>query len=234
MKIADGLYSSALLIAFLSCGDAGLRYTIVKEIPHDTAAFTQGLLHHDGSLYESTGLLGRSELRRLDPVTGAVEASVPLPTDRFGEGIALLDERLYQLTWKSEVAYVYDVSTLALLDSLSYDTEGWGLTTDGTSLIMGDGSSTLRVLDPTATQSFATAGMADRPDSLAGKRVGLLSNDKLNSEELLDAIYDVLAERFDVASSHSFNKGDASRPADPDVLSDFSGEVDVALLANGD
>ncbi|MCH7740649.1 MAG: hypothetical protein IIC93_10965 [Chloroflexi bacterium] len=93
---------------------------------------------------------------------------------------------------------------------------------------------TLRVLDPTATHSIATAGMAERPDSLAGKRVGLLSNDKLNSEELLDAIYDVLAERFDVAASHRLNKGDASRPAEPEFLSDFSSEVDVALLANGD
>jgi len=93
---------------------------------------------------------------------------------------------------------------------------------------------TLRVLDPTATPSIATAGMAERPDSLAGKRVGLLSNDKLNSELLLDAIYDVLADRFDVAAAYRFNKGDASRPARPEVLSDFSTEVDVALLANGD
>ena len=89
--------------------------------------------------------------------------------------------------------------------------------------------------DPeTATPSIATAGMAERPNSLAGKRVGLLSNDKLNSEELLDAIYDVLADRFDVAAGYRLNKGDASRPANPEVLSDFSSEVDVALLANGD
>ncbi len=93
---------------------------------------------------------------------------------------------------------------------------------------------TLSVLDPTATHSIATAGMAERPDSLAGKRIGLLSNDKLNSEELLDAIYEVLADRFDVAAVHRQSKGDASRPARPEVLSDFSREVDVALLANGD
>ncbi len=93
---------------------------------------------------------------------------------------------------------------------------------------------TLRVLDPTVTLSIATERMAERPDSLAGKRIGLLSNDKLNSEALLDAIYDVLADRFDVKASHRINKGDASRPADPDFLSDFSNEVDVALLANGD
>lgn len=93
---------------------------------------------------------------------------------------------------------------------------------------------TLRVLDPTGTLSIATDGMAERPDSLAGKRIGLLSNDKLNSEALLDAIYDVLAERFDVSASHRINKGDASRPAEPEFLSVFSNEVDVALLANGD
>ena len=93
---------------------------------------------------------------------------------------------------------------------------------------------TLRVLDPTGTLSIATDGMAERPDSLAGKRIGLLSNDKLNSEALLDAIYDVLAERFDVSTSHRINKGDASRPAEPEFLSDFSNQVDVALLANGD
>jgi hypothetical protein len=93
---------------------------------------------------------------------------------------------------------------------------------------------TFRILDPTAPQSIATDGMAERPESLQGLRVGLLRNDKLNSEPLLDAIYDVLAERFDVATAYKINKGDASRPAEPDLLGDFSNEVDVALLANGD
>jgi hypothetical protein len=91
-----------------------------------------------------------------------------------------------------------------------------------------------KVLDPTAPQSVATDGMAERPESLAGMRVGLLRNDKLNSEPLLDAIYDVLAERFEVGSAYRINKGDASRPAEPEFLNDFSQEVDVALLANGD
>jgi len=139
--------ASVALVVAVGCGDSGLNYTVVREVPHDTDAYTQGLLLHDGSLYESTGLLGRSQLRRLDPETGAVLASISLPADRFGEGLALLDDRLYQLTWKSRVGYVYDVSTLALLDSFAYDSEGWGLTTDGTSLILGDGSSTLRFLD---------------------------------------------------------------------------------------
>ena len=91
-----------------------------------------------------------------------------------------------------------------------------------------------RVLDPTASASIATNGMAERPESLAGMRIGLLRNDKLNSEPLLDAIYDVLAERFELASAYRANKGDASRPADHEFLFDFSNEVDVALLGNGD
>ncbi|MDA1297593.1 MAG: hypothetical protein O3B04_06280 [Chloroflexi bacterium] len=92
----------------------------------------------------------------------------------------------------------------------------------------------LTVLDPTSTLSIATAGMAARPESLAGKRIGLLANDKLNAERLLDAIYDVLADRFEVAAFHRVNKGNASRPAEPGLLKTFASEVDVALLANGD
>ncbi|MDE0592082.1 MAG: hypothetical protein OSB68_02385 [Dehalococcoidia bacterium] len=93
---------------------------------------------------------------------------------------------------------------------------------------------TFRVLDPTSPQSIVTDGMAERPESLKGMRIGLLRNDKLNAEPLLDAIYDVIAERFEVASAYRINKGDASRPAEPDLLGDFSNEVDVAILANGD
>ena len=93
---------------------------------------------------------------------------------------------------------------------------------------------TLQLLDPTSKPFIKTDGMADRPDTLAGKRIGLLYNDKLNAGELLDAIFDVLADRFDAATSHRVNKGNASRPADPDLLKKFASEVDVALLANGD
>ena len=100
-------------------------------------------------IYESTGLLGRSQLRRVDLKTGAVQKAVPLAPDRFGEGLALLHGKLFQLTWKSRVGYVYDAASLARVDSFAYSGEGWGLTTDGTSLIMSDGTDTLRFLDPT-------------------------------------------------------------------------------------
>jgi glutamine cyclotransferase len=123
-------------------------FTMVRRFPHDTSAYTQGLVYANGTLFESTGLYGHSQVRRVDLATGRVLASVALPADHFGEGLALLHGRLYQLTWKEQVGYVYDASTLARVDSFTYRGQGWGLTTDGSSLIMSDGSATLRFLDP--------------------------------------------------------------------------------------
>lgn len=139
--------------AGLSLASCGARsesgdYTVLRRFPHDTTAYTQGLVYEDGRLYESTGLLGQSQIRVLDLETGTVQVVRDLPPDRFGEGLALLRGRLYQLTWTSGVAYVYDAETLDLLDSLRYQGEGWGLATDGGSLIMTDGSATLRFRDP--------------------------------------------------------------------------------------
>ncbi len=123
-------------------------FQIAARIPHDTTAFTQGLVWHDGTLFESTGLYGHSQVRRVDPATGVVRQAVSLPPDRFGEGLTLLRGRLYQLTWEHEVGYVYDASDLAKIGSFRYRGEGWGLTTDGHHLIMSDGSETLRFMDP--------------------------------------------------------------------------------------
>ncbi|RMH19104.1 MAG: glutaminyl-peptide cyclotransferase, partial [Acidobacteria bacterium] len=106
-------------------------------------AFTQGLLWYDGALYESTGLHGRSEVRRTSPWSGAIEARHVLDPQLFGEGLARVGERLVQLTWQSGIALVYDLRTLTPVDSFAYEGEGWGLTYDGSQLIMSDGSSTL-------------------------------------------------------------------------------------------
>src|SRR5690606_29638494 len=140
--------AAALAAATCSRGEPATGYEVIARFPHDTSAYTQGLLYHGGVLYESTGRYGASELRRVELETGRVLQRVRLPDDRFGEGLALLDGKLYQLTWESEVGYIYDVETLALLDSFTYAGEGWGLTTDGRSLIMSNGSDTLRYLDP--------------------------------------------------------------------------------------
>lgn len=128
-------------------------FEIVAQFPHDTGAYTQGLVWDDSVLYESTGRYGYSEVRRVDLRTGKALATTRLAPDRFGEGLALLEGRLYQLTWESKVGYVYDAATLARVDSFTYAGEGWGLATDGTSLVMSDGSDSVRFLSPT---SFAT------------------------------------------------------------------------------
>lgn len=124
-------------------------FAVTAKFPHDPTAYTQGLLLDKGVLYESTGLYGHSDVRRVDLKSGRVLASRKLADNRFGEGLALLNGRLYQLTWKEGVAYTYDPATLAPGDSFRYGGEGWGLTTDGTSLIMSDGSDSLRYLSPT-------------------------------------------------------------------------------------
>lgn len=100
-------------------------FEITDRLPHDPTAYTQGLLWADGVLFESTGQYGHSEVRRVDLRSGRVLASRALPANRFGEGLALVKGRLYQLTWESGVAYTYNASTLAPLDSIQYPGEGW-------------------------------------------------------------------------------------------------------------
>ncbi len=121
---------------------------VVAEFPHDVEAFTQGLAIVDGQLYEGTGQYGRSELRKVDLETGRVLQRVPLDRRYFGEGIAIWGDRIIQLTWKAGLAIVYDKETLKPLGTFRYEGEGWGLTHDGEHLIISDGSSTLRFLDP--------------------------------------------------------------------------------------
>jgi glutaminyl-peptide cyclotransferase len=146
----------------VACGEHhSSDYIVTKTLPHDTSAYTQGLLYHDGVFFESTGEYGHSTVRRVDVATGSVLASVALTPSRFGEGLALFGNRLYQLTWQSHIGYVYDVSNLGLVDSFPYEGEGWGLTTDGASLIMSDGTDTLRFLDPRTYRVTRKLGVRD-------------------------------------------------------------------------
>ncbi len=134
---------------------------VVREFPHDTAAFTQGLLWHDGALYEGTGEVGRSSIRRVTLETGAVEQRRDVPAPYFGEGIAILGDRLFQLTWKNGVAFVYDRRTFAPRGEFRYPGEGWGLTTDGTRRVMSDGTATLRFLDPDTFDTLRTVTVTE-------------------------------------------------------------------------
>lgn len=125
-----------------------LRVRVLRRYPHDTGAFTQGLLWQDGVLYESTGQYGKSSLRRVRLEDGKVLADRPLERKLFGEGLALVDDRLIQLTWRSGTAVVSDLDTLARRETLRYPGEGWGLCFDGKALAMSDGSSILEFRDP--------------------------------------------------------------------------------------
>jgi glutamine cyclotransferase len=132
-----------------------LRATVVEEIPHDPTAFTEGLTSDGPGLYESTGQVGQSQLRELDPKTGAVLRSVPLRTDLFGEGMAVVGDRIWQLTWKNGFAIEWDKATFTELRQVRLDGEGWGLCFDGKRLVRSDGTDRLRFHDPT---SFSETG----------------------------------------------------------------------------
>ncbi len=121
---------------------------ILSVRPHDPNAFTQGLLLHDGLLYESTGRYGESTLREVDPETGEVLRQHELVPSLFAEGLALVDDRLIQITWQERSALVYDLDTFRFEQSFSYRGEGWGLCYDGESLYMSDGSDVITVRDP--------------------------------------------------------------------------------------
>lgn len=140
------------MVSACTSGSADAPFERIAEWPHDAGAYTQGLVWADSVLYESTGRYGVSELRRMDLRTGRVTKATRLAANRFGEGLVLLDKRLYQLTWQSHVGYIYEAATLAPIDSFSYVGEGWGLATDGTSLIMSDGSDSLRIMSPRTFQ----------------------------------------------------------------------------------
>jgi glutamine cyclotransferase len=123
-------------------------YRVVRSYPHDHEAYTQGLVFHDNVFYESTGLNGRSSVRKVRVETGEVLQIHRLDPRYFGEGLALVDNNLIQLTWQTEVGFVYDRATFEPRRTFSYTGEGWGLTSDGKRLVMSDGSPVLRFMDP--------------------------------------------------------------------------------------
>ncbi len=123
-------------------------YQVLNTYPHDPDAFTQGLIFVDGWLYEGTGLRGRSTLRKVELESGQVLQLHQLPAQFFGEGVTILGNKIFQLTWRSNVGFVYDKNSFELLQEFYYPTEGWGLTHDGEKLIMSDGTATLYFLDP--------------------------------------------------------------------------------------
>ena len=189
-----------------------LRVDVHRTLPHDTAAYTQGLIWSDGKLYESTGQYGRSDVRRLDPRTGAVEQRVDISSAYFGEGLARVDDRLIMLTWKAQRALVFGVERFDQTGTLRYRGEGWGLCHDGTRLIMSDGTDRLSFRD---SYSFGEIGVV---------RVTLrgLPLTQINELECVDdAVYANVYQRdflvrIDPASGRVTHQIDASGLLTPD------------------
>jgi glutamine cyclotransferase len=136
-------------------------YEVVAEYPHDPEAYTQGLVIVDGVLYEGTGLEGRSSLRRVDLETGEVLQRTEIDDEHFGEGVAVVGDRIYQLTWQTGTCFVYDRETFEPIETFTYETEGWGLTTDGKRLVMSDGTDRIVFRDP---ETFEETGHIDVRD----------------------------------------------------------------------
>lgn len=136
-------------------------YEVVKTYPHDPKAFTQGLVFRDGFLYESTGQEGESTLRKVNLDTGKILQKHELPPEVFAEGIAILGDKIYQVSWRDQTAWVYNLSDFSLLREARYSGQGWGLTHDGTNLLLSDGTHVIRVIDPETFQTVRTIVVRD-------------------------------------------------------------------------
>jgi len=168
------LFLAVLALALPGFGCASLAeaaapvygYEVVHRYPHDPQAFTQGLLWRDGHLYESTGLVGRSSIRKVELETGKVLQRADTDPFQFGEGIVDWGDRLIQLTWQGRKGAIYDLVTFEKQDEFAYAGEGWGLTRDASRIIMSDGAPVLRFLDPTTlkqTGQVAVSGVDGAP-----------------------------------------------------------------------
>jgi len=148
------IFTATALLALAACSDAGATGTIevLERLPHDPAAYTQGLEFHDGVLYESTGKYGASDVRRVDPATGEVLAVHELGPDHFGEGLTRVGDRLLQLTWRERIVLSYPLD-LAAPDTLDFPSDGWGACWDGTTLWTTSGGSVLTARDPVTLES---------------------------------------------------------------------------------
>ena len=150
-------------------------YEVVHVYPHDTAAFTQGLIFLDGRLLESTGQEGQSTLRSVDLDSGQVVKKINVPTQYFAEGMTVLNGKVYQLTWQHQLGFIYDYQTFEKVGQFNYQGEGWGLTNDGNALILSDGSNRIRFIEPGSFRVIRTIAVTDN-----GKPI-----DRLNELEFI-------------------------------------------------
>jgi len=138
-----------------------LAFTITNQLPHDTSAYTEGLEFNNHILYESSGQYGTSKLATVDLKTGQPILKTPLNKQYFGEGITIINNKIYQLTWKEKTCFVYDAKTFTKIKEFSYDGEGWGMTNNGKQIIMSDGSNNLYFRDPETFKVLSILGVSD-------------------------------------------------------------------------
>ncbi|MEE4272115.1 MAG: glutaminyl-peptide cyclotransferase [Thermoanaerobaculales bacterium] len=175
-RVLIGLAAAVLWAAGPAAAQAPVcTVSVVANYPHDEDAFTQGLVYADGELFESTGLYGESSLRRVELTTGAVLQQVDLSPAYFAEGLTMWEDELVQLTWRENTGFVRDATTFDLEAIFPFAGEGWGLTHDGRVLILSDGTSHLRFLDPESHAELGSQAVAD----------GLTPIDMLNELELI-------------------------------------------------
>ena len=167
MRILRNIVLLIFVLGFVSCADAKVKeYTleVVAEYPHDTGSYTQGLFFHEGQLYESTGLNGKSTFRKVDLETGEALEKMNFDKKYFVEGSVIWKDNLYILTWETRVAFIYDAKTLEYKSSWKYPREGWGITTDGKQLIASDGSANLYFMNHNfALDRKVTVKFEERP-----------------------------------------------------------------------
>ena len=185
---------------------ADISYNIVNTYPHDTASYTQGLIWQNNTLYEGTGWWGQSRLLQVDIKNGKASKSVPLDSAVFGEGITMLNNKIYQLTWQTHKVYVYDAKTFKKLKELSWEHEGWGLTNNGTDLIVSTGDSNLYFVDPETFRIKKIVGVFDNNGP-----VGNLNELEYVNGVIYSNIYtsDIII-KIDPANGHVLGKIDLS------------------------
>jgi glutaminyl-peptide cyclotransferase len=164
IRLVIGLFTCLLTV----CAQTPeYTYQVVHTYPHDPNAFTQGLEYRAGYLYESTGLKGRSTVRKVQLETGKVLQSIDIDPQYFGEGITVLNQKITELTWQSEIGFVYDQSAFHRLRTFNYPGEGWGLANDGQLIYMSDGSPQIRVWDPLTLQEKRRITVHDGAQTIA-------------------------------------------------------------------
>ena len=206
--------------ASISSSSREHEIVLLSEHDHDESAFTQGLEMYNGSIYESTGLYGSSSLREVDPWTGRVIRSVSLDNSIFSEGITVYNHTIIMLTWKSEIAYVFDIQNLSVISSFNYEGEGWGICYNGESLIMSNGTSSISVRDP---ESFEVLREVSVSDDLGNKI------NKINELECINTVEGprVLANIWQDDRIVLFD------PSNGSLLGDFDASIFSSKHSNG-